>query len=77
MTTWRCTRQRHGWVMWCVKSASVMQAYTVTVDTSHAEGATLDQPMVASALYTTKALNQPVGDAEKIADTIIAHNLAH
>lgn len=50
---------------------------TVTVDTSHAEGATLDQPMVASALYTTKALSQPVGDAEKIADTIIAQNLAH
>ena len=49
---------------------------TVTVDTSHAEGATLDQPMVASALYTTKALSQPVGDAEKIADTIIAQNLA-
>ena len=50
---------------------------TVTVDTSHAEGATLDQPMVASALYTTRALTQPVGDAEKIADTIIAQNLAH
>ena len=50
---------------------------TVTVDTSHAEGATLDQPMVASAFYTTKALSQPVGDAEKIADTIIAQNLAH
>lgn len=50
---------------------------TVTVDTSHAEGATLDQPMVASALYTTRALSQPVGDAEKIADTIIAQNLAH
>ena len=50
---------------------------TVTVDTSHGEGATLDQPMVASALYTTKALTQPVGDAEKLADTIIAQNLAH
>ena len=50
---------------------------TVTVDTSHAEGATLDQPMVASALYATKALSQPVADAEKIADTIIAQNLAH
>ena len=50
---------------------------TVTVDTSHAEGATLDQPMVASALYTTKSLSQPVGEAEKIADTIIAQNLAH
>ena len=50
---------------------------TVTVDTSHAEGATLDQPMVASALYATRALSQPVGDAEKIADTIIAQNLAH
>ncbi|WP_308921256.1 HlyD family efflux transporter periplasmic adaptor subunit [Janthinobacterium sp. J1-1] len=50
---------------------------TVTVDTSHAEGATLDQPMVASALYTTRALSQPVADAEKIADTIIAQNLAH
>ena len=50
---------------------------TVTVDTSHGEGATLDQPMVASTLYTTKALTQPVGEAEKLADTIIAQNLAH
>ena len=50
---------------------------TVTVDTSHAEGATLDQPMVASALYTTKSLSQPVGEAEKMADAIIAQNLAH
>ena len=50
---------------------------TVTVDTSHGEGATLDQPMVASTLYATKALSQPVDEAEKMADTIIAQNLAH
>ncbi len=50
---------------------------TVTVDTSHAEGATLDQPMLASSLYATQALSQPVAEAEKIADTIIAQNLAH
>ncbi|SDA58538.1 MULTISPECIES: efflux RND transporter periplasmic adaptor subunit [unclassified Janthinobacterium] len=50
---------------------------TVTVDTSHGEGATLDQPMVASTVYTTKALSQPVDEAEKMADAIIAQNLAH
>ena len=48
---------------------------TVTVDTSHGEGATLDQPMVASTVYTTKALSQPVDEAEKMADAIIARNL--
>ena len=48
---------------------------TVTVDTSHGEGATLDQPMVASTVYTTSALSQPVGEAEKMADAIIAQNL--
>ncbi|MED5612831.1 HlyD family secretion protein [Janthinobacterium sp. P210005] len=48
---------------------------TVTVDTSHGEGATLDQPMVASTVYTTKALEQPVDEAEKMADAIIAQNL--
>ena len=48
---------------------------TVTVDTSHGEGATLDQPMVASTVYTTQALSQPVGEAEKMADAIIAQNL--
>jgi membrane fusion protein (multidrug efflux system) len=48
---------------------------TVTVDTSHGEGATLDQPMVASTIYTTKALSQPVDEAEKLADAIIARNL--
>jgi membrane fusion protein (multidrug efflux system) len=48
---------------------------TVTVDTSHGEGATLDQPMVASTVYTTKALSQPVDEAEKLADAIIARNL--
>ena len=50
---------------------------TVTVDTRHGEGATLDQPMVASTVYTTSALSQPVGEAEKMADAIIAQNLAH
>lgn len=50
---------------------------TVTVDTSHGEGATLDQPVAASALYATKALDQPVKEAETAADTIIAQNLAH
>ncbi len=48
---------------------------TVTVDTSHGEGATLDQPMVASTVYTTQALSQPVDEAEKMADAIIAQNL--
>ena len=48
---------------------------TVTVDTSHGEGATLDQPMAASTVYTTSALSQPVGEAEKMADAIIAQNL--
>jgi len=50
---------------------------TVTVDTSHGEGATLDQPMMAATVYSTKALNQPVDEAVKMADTIIAQNLAH
>ncbi|MDO8065015.1 HlyD family efflux transporter periplasmic adaptor subunit [Janthinobacterium sp. SUN206] len=50
---------------------------TVTVDTSHGEGATLDQPMVASTVYTTQALSQPVDEAEKMADAIIAQNLSH
>ncbi|WP_215404078.1 HlyD family efflux transporter periplasmic adaptor subunit [Janthinobacterium sp. JC611] len=50
---------------------------TVTVDTSHGEGATLDQPLVASTVYTTQALNQPVDEAEKMADAIIAQNLLH
>jgi len=50
---------------------------TVTVDTSHGEGATLDQPMVASTVYSTKALSQPVDEAVKMADAIIAQNLAH
>jgi len=49
---------------------------TVTVDTSHGEGATLDQPLAASAVYTTSALSQPVDEAEKMADAIIAQNLA-
>ena len=48
---------------------------TATVDTSHGEGATLDQPMVASTVYTTRALSQPVDEAEKMADAIIAQNL--
>ncbi|MCC7680548.1 HlyD family efflux transporter periplasmic adaptor subunit [Janthinobacterium sp. FW305-128] len=48
---------------------------TVTVDTRHGEGATLDQPMAASTVYTTQALSQPVGEAEKMADAIIAQNL--
>jgi membrane fusion protein (multidrug efflux system) len=48
---------------------------TVTVDTSHGEGATLDQPMVASTVYITAALSQPVDEAEKMADAIIAQNL--
>lgn len=48
---------------------------TVTVDTSHGEGATLDQPMAASTVYTTQALSQPVDEAEKMADAIIAQNL--
>lgn len=48
---------------------------TVTVDTSHGEGATLDQPIVASTVYTTQALGQPVDEAEKMADAIIAQNL--
>lgn len=48
---------------------------TVTVDTRHGEGATLDQPMVASTVYTTQALSQPVDEAEKMADAIIAQNL--
>ena len=50
---------------------------TVTVDTSHGEGATLDQPMVASTVYTTRALSQPVDEAEKMADAIIAQNSAN
>ncbi|AQR69625.1 HlyD family secretion protein [Janthinobacterium sp. LM6] len=50
---------------------------TVTVDTSHGEGATLDQPLAASTVYTTQALSQPVDEAEKMADAIIAQNLAH
>lgn len=32
---------------------------------------------VASTVYTTKALEQPVDEAEKMADAIIAQNLAH
>lgn len=48
---------------------------TVTVDTSHGEGATLDQPMAAGSSAATKTLELPVGEAEKMADAIIARNL--
>lgn len=48
---------------------------TVTVDTSHGEGATLDQPMASGSSAVTKTLELPVGEAEKMADAIIARNL--
>ena len=48
---------------------------TVTVDTSHGEGARLDQPMVAGSAQATTTLALPVSVAEKLADEIIARNL--
>ncbi|KAB8038181.1 HlyD family secretion protein [Janthinobacterium aquaticum] len=48
---------------------------TVTVDTSHGEGARLDQPMVAGSAQATTTLALPVAEAEKLADDIIARNL--
>ena len=48
---------------------------TVTVDTSHGEGARLDQPMVAGSAQATTTLALPVAEAEKLADEIIARNL--
>jgi membrane fusion protein (multidrug efflux system) len=49
---------------------------TVTVDTSHPDGKMLGTPMPAGALYSTRSLSQPVGEAEAVADALIAKNLA-
>jgi membrane fusion protein (multidrug efflux system) len=49
---------------------------TATVDVSR-DGAALGSPAAASAVYTTAALNQPVADAETMADKIIRENLVN
>ena len=48
---------------------------TVTVDTSHVDGAMLGAPMPPKPLYATLSLQQPVAEAEALADRIIATNL--
>ncbi|MDB5814202.1 MAG: hemolysin [Rhodocyclales bacterium] len=48
----------------------------VAVDTHDRAGAMLGSPMPSTPVYATQALNQPIHDAESIADGIIAKNLA-
>jgi membrane fusion protein (multidrug efflux system) len=47
-----------------------------TVDTHDRSGAMLGAPMPATPVYATQTLNQPIHDADAIADGIIAKNLA-
>ncbi|HWZ48267.1 MAG TPA: HlyD family efflux transporter periplasmic adaptor subunit [Herbaspirillum sp.] len=47
----------------------------VTVDTHDRSGATLGAPMPAAPVYTTQALQQPMQEADALADRIIAQNL--
>ena len=49
---------------------------TVSVDIHQAEGALLGAAAPVGAMYSTKALQQPVQEAEKVADAIIKRNLA-
>jgi membrane fusion protein (multidrug efflux system) len=48
----------------------------VTIDTHQRAGAMLGAPMPATPVYATQSLDQPVQNADKIADGIIAKNLA-
>jgi membrane fusion protein (multidrug efflux system) len=48
----------------------------VTVDTHDRGGETLGAPMPAAPIYTTKTLQQPMQEADVLADQIIAKNLA-
>jgi membrane fusion protein (multidrug efflux system) len=47
----------------------------VTVDTHDRNGATLGAPMPAAPVYTTKTLQQPMQEADALADRIVAQNL--
>ncbi|MDB5801230.1 MAG: Membrane fusion component of tripartite multidrug resistance system [Rhodocyclales bacterium] len=47
-----------------------------TIDTHQRAGAMLGAPMPAAPVYATQTLNQPIHEAEVIADGIIAKNLA-
>jgi membrane fusion protein (multidrug efflux system) len=49
---------------------------TVTVDIAKADGPALGTPAPAGNVYTTQALNQPVPEAQAVADKIIQQNLA-
>jgi membrane fusion protein (multidrug efflux system) len=48
----------------------------VTVDTHERGGATLGAPMPATPVYTTQALQQPMQEADALADKIVAQNMA-
>ena len=48
----------------------------VTVDTHDRSGGTLGMPAPAAPVYTTQALEQPMQDADALADKIILQNLA-
>jgi membrane fusion protein (multidrug efflux system) len=47
----------------------------VTVDTHDRNGATLGAPMPATPVYTTQALQQPMQEADALADKIVAQNM--
>ncbi|TJZ70111.1 HlyD family secretion protein [Chitiniphilus eburneus] len=49
----------------------------VEVDTENRDGTVLATQPAARPLFTTKALEQPLPDAEKLADDIIARNATH
>lgn len=48
---------------------------TVTVDTRRADGPMLGAAMPSAPMYSTQSLNQPIGEAEAVADKLIAQNL--
>jgi membrane fusion protein (multidrug efflux system) len=47
----------------------------VTVDTHERGGAILGAPMPANPIYTTQALQQPMQEADALADRIVAQNM--
>ncbi|HEY4318429.1 MAG TPA: efflux RND transporter periplasmic adaptor subunit [Herbaspirillum sp.] len=47
----------------------------VTVDTHERSGAILGAPMPATPIYTTQALQQPMQEADALADRIVAQNM--
>ena len=49
---------------------------TVTVDTHRRDGAVLGAAMPSVPVYATQSLGQLVQDADKMADTVIAKNIA-